>query len=451
MCLCSWITRLCQWCFSHPEPGGDTSEVSASGSKDKGGKSRKKPAVNKSSVSRSQGGAKSTKSTKGEKKRDKDGNRNTKGKKERTEDDGMESEHSNKRCALITGITGQDGSFLSEKLLDKGYIVYGLVRRSSLINTHRIDHIYDNPNLRLRYGDMTDFAGIMSVLTEIREQHFDRLEIYNLAAMSQVHVSFQIPVYTAQVDGVGTLNLLESVRHLDMASYTRIYQASTSELYGKVLEKPQTETTPFNPRSPYAVAKLFAYWITKNYREAHDIWAVNGILFNHESDRRGETFVTRKITIALGRILMGEQDVLELGNLDAVRDWLHARDCVDAMWLMLQQDEPEDFVIASGVTHSVREFVELAFAERGIHIRWEGEGLDEVGWGTIPFVDDCERPLVKVNAKYFRATEVDYLHGNATKARRLLGWVPEISFTDLVKEMVDHDAGHIMVDESKCK
>jgi GDPmannose 4,6-dehydratase len=327
------------------------------------------------------------------------------------------------KVALITGITGQDGSYLAELLLEKGYEVHGVIRRSSLINTHRIDHIYNQ--LHLHYGDLTDSTNLVRVIQLVKPD-----EIYNLGAQSHVKVSFEMPEYTADVDGVGTLRVLEAVRLLGMEDRVRIYQASTSELYGLVQETPQRETTPFYPRSPYGVAKLYGYWITKNYREAYGMYACTGILFNHESPRRGETFVTRKITRGLSKISCGLQDVLELGNLNAKRDWGHAKDFVEAMWLMLQQDEPEDYVIATGVQYSVKEFVEEAAPYFGMNIVWEGEGLDEVG------IDKTTgRTVIKVNPKYFRPAEVETLLGDATKAKENLGWEPKISFKQLVEDM----------------
>ena len=326
--------------------------------------------------------------------------------------------------ALITGITGQDGSYLAELLLEKGYEVHGIVRRSSLINTHRIDHIYDK--LTLHYGDLTDATNIIGVIKKVEPD-----EIYNLGAQSHVKVSFETPEYTGNVDGLGTLRILEAVRLLGMEDKVRIYQASTSELYGLVQEVPQRETTPFYPRSPYGVAKLYGYWIVKNYRESYGLHASSGILFNHESPRRGETFVTRKITRGLSRISTGQQDVLSLGNLDARRDWGHAKDFVEAMWLMLQQDKPDDYVIATGEQYSVRDFVDAAAPYFGMNIEWMGEGLDEVGydWNT-------KRPVVKVDKKYFRPAEVETLLGDASKAKENLGWEPKISFKELVEDMV---------------
>jgi len=328
------------------------------------------------------------------------------------------------KVALITGITGQDGSYLAELLLEKDYEVHGIVRRSSLINTHRIDHIY--PQLHLHYGDLTDATNLISVIKKVEPD-----EIYNLGAQSHVKVSFEMPEYTAQVDAIGTLRVLEAVRLLGMEKKTRIYQASTSELYGLVQAVPQTETTPFHPRSPYGVAKLYGYWIIKNYREAYGMHCSSGILFNHESPRRGETFVTRKITQGLSRISCGLQECIELGNLNAKRDWGHAKDFVEAMWLMLQQDEPDDYVIATGEQYSVREFVNKAAPLFGLKIEWMGEGLDEVGydWGT-------KKTVIKVNDRYFRPAEVESLLGDATKAKEKLGWEPKITFDQLVEDMV---------------
>ena len=328
------------------------------------------------------------------------------------------------KVALITGITGQDGSYLAELLLEKGYEVHGIVRRASLINTDRIDHIYED--LRLHYGDLTDALSIINLIKDIEPD-----EIYNLGAQSHVKVSFEIPEYTAQVDGLGTLRILEAVRFLGMELKTRIYQASTSELYGLVQATPQTETTPFHPRSPYGVAKLYGYWIVKNYRESYGIHASSGILFNHESPRRGETFVTRKITRGLSRISVGEQRHLYLGNLNAKRDWGHAKDFVEAMWLMLQQDEPDDYVIATGEQYSVKDFVDKAAPFFGFNIEWMGEGLDEVGydWST-------KRQVISVDKKYFRPAEVESLLGDPSKAKQKLGWEPKISFDELIEDMV---------------
>jgi GDPmannose 4,6-dehydratase len=327
------------------------------------------------------------------------------------------------KVALITGITGQDGSYLAELLLEKGYEVHGIIRRSSLINTHRIDGIYDR--ISLHYGDLTDSTNLVKVIQQVQPD-----EIYNLGAQSHVKVSFEMPEYTGMVDGLGTLRILESVRLLGMENKTRIYQASTSEMFGKVQEIPQKETTPFYPRSPYGVAKVYGYWIVKNYRESYGLHASSGILFNHESPRRGETFVTRKITRGLSRISTGEQDILYLGNLNSKRDWGHARDFVEAMWLMLQQDEADDYVIATGEQYSVREFVEEAAPYFGMKIEWMGEGLDEVGydWNT-------KKAVIKVNPKYFRPAEVETLLGDASKAKEKLGWEPKISFNQLVEDM----------------
>lgn len=344
-----------------------------------------------------------------------------------------------RKVALITGITGQDGSFLAEFLLEKGYEVHGIIRRSSSFNTGRIEHLYLDEWVRdmkrkrlvnLHYGDMTDSSSLIRIIQETKPT-----EIYNLAAQSHVKVSFEVPEYTADTDAVGTLRLLEAVRILGMEKLTKIYQASTSELYGKVQEVPQRETTPFYPRSPYACAKLYGFWITKNYRESYGMFAANGILFNHESERRGETFVTRKITLAVARIKHGLQDKLYLGNLNAYRDWGYARDYVECMWLILQQPEPDDFVIATGEYHTVREFTTLAFAEAGIELEWRGEGIDEQG------VDKATgRVLVEVDAKYFRPAEVEQLLGDPTKAKTQLGWNPrKTSFEELVKIMVASD------------
>ena len=328
------------------------------------------------------------------------------------------------KVALITGITGQDGSYLAELLLEKGYEVHGIVRRASLINTHRIDHIYEK--IKLHYGDLTDAMSITNLIKDIEPD-----EIYNLGAQSHVKVSFEIPEYTAQVDGLGTLRVLEAVRLLGMEMKTRVYQASTSELYGLVQEVPQKETTPFYPRSPYGVAKLYGYWILKNYREAYGLHASTGILFNHESPRRGETFVTRKITRGLSRISVGEQECLYLGNLNAKRDWGHAKDYVEAMWLMLQQDEPDDYVIATGEQYSVKDFVEKAAPFFGFNIEWMGEGELEFGydWNT-------KRKVIAVDKKYFRPAEVESLLGDASKAKQKLGWEPKISFDQLIEDMV---------------
>ena len=328
------------------------------------------------------------------------------------------------KVALITGITGQDGSYLAELLLEKGYEVHGIVRRTSLINTHRIDHIFDR--ITLHYGDLTDALGIVAIIKKVAPQ-----EIYNLGAQSHVKVSFDQPEYTANTDALGTLRVLEAVRLLGMEKEVRIYQASTSELYGLVQETPQTETTPMYPRSPYGVAKLYGYWIIKNYRESYDIHASSGILFNHESSRRGETFVTRKIVRALSRISTGLQGTLELGNLNARRDWGHAKDYVEAMYLMLQQDQPDDYVIATGKQYSVKDFVDEAAPYFGFNIEWRGEGLDEFG-----FCLNTGRAVVKVNENYFRPAEVETLLGDPSKAKRVLGWEPKIDLKGLVEEMV---------------
>ncbi len=346
------------------------------------------------------------------------------------------------KVALITGITGQDGSYLAEFLLNKGYEVHGIKRRASLFNTDRIDHLYQDPHIGdrrfiLHHGDLTDSSNLIRIIQQIQP-----VEIYNLAAQSHVAVSFEVPEYTANSDAIGTLRLLEAIRILGMEKTTRFYQASTSELFGKVQEIPQKETTPFYPRSPYAVAKLYAYWITVNYREAYGLYACNGILFNHESPVRGETFVTRKITRALARIKLGLQDALYMGNLDAKRDWGHARDYVEMQWLMLQQDEPDDFVIATGIQYSVRDFINAAAEELCMKIRWEGQGIEEVGYWTTLAGDDSgcgEKPIVRVDPRYFRPTEVETLLGDPTKAKEKLGWTPKISFEQLVSEMVRED------------
>lgn len=348
------------------------------------------------------------------------------------------------KVALITGVTGQDGSYLAEFLLAKGYLVHGIKRRASLYNTERVDHLFDDPeivheNFRLHYGDLSDTSNLVRIIGETRPD-----EIYNLGAMSHVAVSFESPEYAADVDAIGTLRILEAIRILGLEKTTRFYQASTSELYGLVQEIPQKETTPFYPRSPYAVAKLYAYWITVNYREAYGLYACNGILFNHESPRRGETFVTRKITRVLSNIAQGLEDCLWLGNMDSLRDWGHARDYVEMQWLMLQQDEPEDFVIATGVQYSVRQFVEFAAAELGITLRWEGNGVDEVGY--VAAVTGADAPgiqvgqkIVAVDPRFFRPAEVETLLGDPTKAKEKLGWVPTTSLQELVAEMVAAD------------
>ena len=347
------------------------------------------------------------------------------------------------KVALITGVTGQDGSFLAEFLIEKGYEVHGIIRRSSSFNTERIEHLYFEEWVRdmkrgralnLHYGDMTDSSSLIRIIQQTQPD-----EIYNLAAQSHVKVSFDVPEYTAETDATGTLRLLEAVRILGLEKKTKIYQASTSELFGLVQETPQRETTPFYPRSPYGVAKLYGLWITKNYRESYGMFAVNGILFNHESERRGETFVTRKITLAAARIAAGEQDKLYLGNLSALRDWGYARDYVECMWLMLQHDTPEDFVIATGEQHSVREFTERAFHEVGIDLRWEGEGVEERGIDIA-----TGRVLVEVDPKYFRPAEVETLLGDPTKAKELLGWNPsKTTFEELVRIMVRHDVAYV--------
>jgi len=351
------------------------------------------------------------------------------------------------KVALITGITGQDGSYLAELLLSKGYVVHGIKRRTSLFNTDRIDHLYRDPHEKdqrfvLHHGDMTDSSSLIRIIQQIQPD-----EIYNLAAQSHVAVSFEEPEYTADSDGIGALRLLEAIRMLGLEKKTRFYQASTSELYGKVAETPQTETTPFHPRSPYGVAKMYAYWITVNYREAYGLYACNGILFNHESPVRGETFVTRKITRALARIKLGLQECLYLGNLDAKRDWGHARDYVEAMWMMLQQDAPEDFVIATGEQHSVREFVDATAGELGMHITWQGEGVDEIGVleasdisHQTSHTSQAEgRTIVRVDSRYFRPAEVKTLLGDPSKAKERLNWQPNVGFRELVAEMVRED------------
>lgn len=344
------------------------------------------------------------------------------------------------KVALITGVTGQDGAYLSDLLLEKGYVVHGIKRRTSLINTDRIDHIIEqrNPNFFMHYGDMTDSSNIIRIIQQTQPD-----EIYNLAAQSHVHVSFETPEYTANADAIGTLRLLEAVRILGLEKKTRIYQASTSELYGLVQEIPQSEKTPFYPRSPYGVAKLYAYWITVNYREAYGMFACNGILFNHESPVRGENFVTRKITIGLAKVVHGIENEITLGNLDAKRDWGHAKDFVEAMHLILQQDTPEDFVIATGETTSIREFIQMACEEIGITIRFEGEGVNEKG-----IVEKCDNPnwkvavgqeIIKINPYYFRPTEVDLLIGDPTKAKQTLGWQPKYTLRQMIAEMIEND------------
>ena len=346
-----------------------------------------------------------------------------------------------KKVALITGVTGQDGAYLAELLLNKGYVVHGIKRRASSFNTDRIDHLYqdphlDNKNFILHYGDLTDSSNLIRIIQQVQPD-----EIYNLAAMSHVAVSFESPEYAADVDGLGTLRILEAIRILGLEKKTKFYQASTSELYGLVQETPQTETTPFYPRSPYAVAKMYAYWITVNYREAHGIYACNGILFNHESPLRGETFVTRKITRALARIKLGLQETLYLGNLNALRDWGHAKDYVEMQWMMLQQEVAEDFVIATGVQYSVRDFVNSAAKELDIDITWKGDGVDEKGY------DANGKCIVQVDEKYFRPTEVETLLGDPSKAKQKLGWTPKITFDELVAEMVREDYKSAQRDE----
>ena len=340
------------------------------------------------------------------------------------------------KIALITGITGQDGSYLAELLLEKNYIIWGIIRRSSSINTNRIDHIFSNKNLILKYGDLSDGTCLLEILYDIKNTYPDmeRLEVYNLGAMSHVKVSFEIPEYTADIDGVGTLRLLNAIRSSGLEKKTRFYQASTSELYGKVVEVPQTEKTPFYPRSPYGVAKLYGYWITKNYRESYNMYACSSILFNHESSRRAHNFVTRKITIGLGKILKGESDKLVLGNLDAKRDWGHAKDYVYGIWLTMQQDKPDDFVLSTNEFHSVREFVEKSFALKGFDIKWKGTGINEIGYD-----EKTGRELIFISEKYFRPAEVEELLGDSTKARNELGWYPKCTFDDLIKEMVEND------------
>jgi GDPmannose 4,6-dehydratase len=336
------------------------------------------------------------------------------------------------KVALITGITGQDGSYLAEFLLEKDYIVHGIKRRASSFNTQRVDHIYQDPHVsnasfKLHYGDLSDSSNLTRIIQETQPD-----EIYNLGAQSHVAVSFESPEYTADVDGMGTLRILEAIRILGLEKKTRFYQASTSELYGLVQETPQRETTPFYPRSPYAVAKLYAYWITVNYREAYGMYACNGILFNHESPRRGETFVTRKITRGLANISQGLEDCLYMGNIDALRDWGHAKDYVRMQWMMLQQEQPEDFVIATGVQYSVRQFIEWTAEELGMTLRWEGEGVNEVGYWN-------DKPIVKIDPRYFRPTEVETLLGDPSKAKQILGWVPEITAQEMCGEMVASD------------
>tara|TARA_B100001057_G_scaffold293755_1_gene293835 strand:+ start:2401 stop:3432 length:1032 start_codon:yes stop_codon:yes gene_type:complete len=340
------------------------------------------------------------------------------------------------KIAFVTGITGQDGSYLTELLLEKGYYVHGLIRRSSLINTSRIDHVFENKNLFLHYGDLTDSSCLTSILSKIKNKYTDmtRLEIYNLAAQSHVKVSFEMPEYTADADAFGTLKLLEAIRSNNLESITRFYQASTSELFGLVQEIPQKETTPFYPRSPYGVAKLYSYWIVKNYRESYNMYACNGILFNHESERRGHNFVTRKVTLGLDKILKNETDRLVMGNIDSERDWGHAEDYVEGMWRILQHDNPEDFVLSTGEKHTVREFIEEAFKLKDIEIAWKGENVNEIGYDK-----KTGKEYIFINEKYYRPAEVDLLIGDATKAKEMLGWEPKIKFKELVKRMVEFD------------
>ncbi len=340
------------------------------------------------------------------------------------------------RVAFITGITGQDGSYLTELLIEKGYKVHGLIRRSSSINTHRIDHIFSNNNLKLHYGDMTDGASLYKILNEINNLYPDmeRLEVYNLAAQSHVKISFEMPEYTADSDAFGTLKLLEAVMNNNLKDKTRFYQASTSELYGLVQEVPQSETTPFYPRSPYGVAKLYAYWIVKNYRESYGMYACNGILFNHGGVRRGHNFIERKITLGLSKILKGEIDKLTVGNLNSLRDLGNSKDYVEGMWLMLQQDKADDFVLATGKMYSIRDMIEIAFGYRGFNIKWKGEGVNEIGYD-----ENTGKELIFVDEKYFRPAEVDQLLGNPTKANKILGWTAKTSINELLKEMVEHD------------
>ena len=340
------------------------------------------------------------------------------------------------KIAFITGITGQDGSYLSELLLEKSYLVWGILRRSSTINTSRIDHIFHNKELVLRYGDLSDTSSLVKIFHEIQNTYefIDRIEIYNLAAQSHVKVSFDMPEYTGNVDGLGVLRLLEAIRISGIEDKVRFYQASTSEMYGKVQEVPQTENTPFYPRSPYGVAKLYAHWIVKNYRESYGMYACSGILFNHESPRRGPRFITRKVTIALGRILRGEQDHLVIGNLDAKRDWGHAKDYVNGMWLMLQQEEPDDYVLATGKTTSIRVFIEKAFSKKGINIEWKGKGVNEIGIDK-----ETGKTLICVSEKYFRPAEVDLLLGDPKKAKEKLGWNPVYNLDTLIDDMLKND------------
>ena len=341
------------------------------------------------------------------------------------------------KLAIITGINGQDGSYLTELLLEKNYVIWGLIRRSSNINTHRLEHLLsDKKNLILKYFDSTDSSIFSIILHNIENTYsnIEVLEIYNMAAMSHVKVSFELPEYTANVDGLGVLRILEAIKESKLKNLIKFYQASTSELYGKVQEVPQSEKTPFYPRSPYGVAKLYGYWITKNYRESYNIFAANGILFNHESSRRGYNFVTRKITLGLSKILSGEEDKLIMGNIDSIRDWGHAKDYVEGMWRILQSDTPNDYVLSSNEKHSVREFIEKAFSLKGINILWKGSGLNEIGYDG-----KTGRELIFISEKYYRPSEVDILIGDSTKARKELGWYPKISFDELIKEMVEND------------
>ena len=340
------------------------------------------------------------------------------------------------KVALITGITGQDGSYLAELLLQKDYFVWGIIRRASSINTQRINHLYSDKKLILKYGDLIDSPNLLHIFSNIKKTYSNlkRLEVYNLAAMSHVKVSFELPEYTGNIDGLGTLRILEAIRSIGLEKVTRIYQASTSELYGKVQEIPQNEKTPFYPRSPYGVAKLYSYWICKNYRESYNMFISNGILFNHESPRRGPTFVTRKITKGLNMILNGERDRLVMGNIDSLRDWGHAKDYVEGMWRILQHNEPDDFVLATNEYHSVREFIELVFSFRGFTIKWKGEGLNEIGYDL-----ETGKELIFISDKYFRPSEVEQLLGDSSKAKKILGWKPTIKFKELVEQMVNHD------------
>ena len=348
---------------------------------------------------------------------------------------------SNTKVAFVTGITGQDGSYLAELLLSKKYIVHGLIRRSSTINTSRIDHIFNNRDLKLHYGDITDTSCLEKILNIIKNTYpnMSRLEVYNLAAQSHVKISFEMPEYTADTDAMGTLKLLEAIRNSNLEKITRFYQASTSELYGRVQETPQNENTPFYPRSPYAVAKLYAYWIVKNYREAYGMFACNGILFNHSGVRRGHNFVERKITLGLGKILRGETDCLIMGNIDAMRDIGSAKDYVEGMWLMLQHDVPDDYVLSMDETHSVREIIEKAFGMCGFKIKWDGSGINEVGYN-----EKTGQAMIYMSEKYYRPSEVDILWGDSTKARTVLGWNPKTSFHDLIKIMVENDTKYVM-------